>query len=138
MNIRFWKLPIHRDQRGGLCAIEWEDLPFVPRRAYFLFDAKGIRGGHAHRREQEVFVCVQGSLRAQVHDGRRWRRFTLNRPGRALFTASGVWHQFDRFRAGTLLLALSSTPYRGQKGYIMDFGAFLKWRKKALWRKKSS
>lgn len=120
----FWRLPVHKDERGGLCAIEWTDLPFQPKRAYFLFDTRSLRGGHAHSKEKEVFVCLAGSFRARIHDGKRFRTFRMNKPGQALYTANLVWHEFDQFSKNAILLAISSTPYKGTKEYIMDFEKF--------------
>lgn len=122
----FWKLPVHKDYRGGLCAVEWRDLPFKPQRAYFLFQTKALRGGHAHTKEKEVFVCLAGSFRARIHDGKRFRAFRMNKPGQALYTANLVWHEFDQFSKEAVMLAFSSTTYKGQKGYIMKFEEFKK------------
>ena len=132
MPFKFWQLPVHIDERGGLCAAEWKALPFKPKRAYFLFDTKMKRGGHAHRAEKEVFICVSGAFRATVHDGATRRSYIMNTPGQALYTANMIWHEFDRFSSGAVMLALSSTPYKGQKGYIMDFERF-----KQICKKKS-
>lgn len=129
----FWKLPVHKDHRGSLCAIEWHDLPFKPKRVYFIFDTKALRGGHAHVREKEVFVCLAGSFSARIHDGKRFRSFRMNRPGQALYAANFVWHEFDKFSKGAMMLAFSSTKFDGRKGYIMHFEEFL-----TICRKKSS
>lgn len=126
MTHRFWKLEVFEDARGGLCAIERKHLPFTPKRVYFLYNTKGKRGGHAHRNEQEVFVCVQGSFKAKIHDGVRWHSYAMKTPGQALYTDKMVWHEFDDFSPGSVMLAISSTPYNGQKGYIMNFDEFKK------------
>lgn len=133
MDIRYWKIPIHRDPRGSLCPLELGDLPFIPKRIYFLFDTRAPRGGHAHKKEKEVFICIRGSFRARIHDGKRWRTFAMKRPGQALYTTNFVWHEFHQFTPGAIMLALSSTPYEGQKGYIINLEEFLN-----LCRKKSS
>ncbi len=133
MKFKFWKLPVFLDQKGGTCVSEFKDLPFKPRRIYFIFDVKQTRGGHAHKKEQEVFVCVKGSFKAHIHDGQTKRSFVLNKAGQALYTANMVWHEFDHFSADAVMLAISSTAYDGQKGYIMDLDQF-----KELCRKKSS
>lgn len=135
MKYKFWKLPVFIDERGGLCVAEFSSLPFSPKRVYFLFGAKAktLRGGHAHTQEKEVFVCLAGSFRARIHDGKRFRSFRMNRPGHALYTANFVWHEFDNFSKGAMMLAFSSTKFDGRKGYIMHFEEFL-----SLCRKKSS
>ena len=123
---KFWRLPIFSDKRGNLCAVEFSQLPFKPKRAYFLYGNKAQRGGHAHRNEQEVFVCAAGSFRATVHDGKKGKQFMMSKPGSALYTSKMIWHSFDRFSKNAVMIAISSTPYRGQKGYIMDFDIFKK------------
>lgn len=125
MKHKAFLLPVHRDSRGKLCPIEFGDLPFAPKRAYFLFDSKALRGGHAHMREREVFICLHGSFRATVHDGRRHTSYVLKKKGQALYTGSLVWHEFDNFSEDAIMMALSSTRYNGKKGYIMDFEEFL-------------
>lgn len=122
---RFWKLPLFTDHRGALCAVEFSPLPFRPKRMYFIYDVKELRGGHAHEKEKEVFICIKGSFRATIHDGTRRRNFFMNKPGQALYTDALVWHQFDLFSNDAVMLALSSTPYKGTKRYIIDFEKFL-------------
>lgn len=126
LNIKyhFWNLPVFKDKRGNLCAIEWKNLPFTPKRAYFLYETASLRGGHAHKKEKEVFVCVKGNFRARIHDGKRFRNYFFKKPGQALYTANLVWHEFDRFSKEAVMLALSSMPYDGKKGYIMKFEEF--------------
>lgn len=126
MNYCFWKLPVFIDKKGGLGVIEWDALPFKPKRVYFIFEAKGMRGGHAHKKECEVFVCLKGSFKAKIHDGKRFRIFKMDTPGQALYTNHHVWHEFYSFGKNAVMLAISSIPYDGQKGYIMDFDKFLK------------
>ncbi len=122
--IKVFSLPVHTDKRGALAVSEFDDLPFDPKRAYFLYDTKAIRGGHAHVKEEEVFVCVAGNFRARVHDGKKWRSILMNKPGKALYTGAMIWHEFDHFSKNSIMLALSSTSYEGTKDYILDFDQF--------------
>lgn len=126
MKYKFWTLPVFEDKRGGLCSIEWANLPFRPKRVYFIYGASSKRGAHAHKKEKEVFVCVKGSFVAKIHDGKSFHTFKMNRPGRALFTSNLVWHEFHDFSKDAIMLALSGTAYNGRKGYIEDFEKFLK------------
>lgn len=133
MKISFWQLPVMADARGALSVVEESNLPFRFKRVYFLYNTKEKRGGHAHKKEKEVFICIKGSFTARAHDGRRWQTFQMKKPGQALYTDAMVWHEFDNFSPGAIMLALSSTLYKGQKEYIMDFELF-----KKLCAKKSS
>lgn len=126
MKTRVWQFKVFGDKKGKLFAIEWDSLPFKPKRIYVLRDVKGMRGAHAHMKEKEVFVCIGGSFRARIHDGAKWKTIMMNKTGMALFTNSRVWHEFDKFSRSGAMLAISSTPYKGQKEYITDFKEFLK------------
>lgn len=97
-----------------------------------MYDTKALRGGHAHIKEEEVFICVKGSFRATIHDGHKKRSYKMDKPGQALYTANLVWHEFDKFSLGAIMLAISSTKYEGRKGYIMGIDQF-----KDICRKKS-
>lgn len=105
--------------------MEWDYVPFKPKRVYFIYGASSKRGAHAHVKEKEVFVCVSGSFTAKIHDGASWHEFKMNKPGQALFTSNKVWHEFENFSKNAIMLAISSTPYDGRKGYITDFEKFL-------------
>lgn len=124
--IEVFSLPVHSDARGSLAVSEFNELPFTPKRAYFLYDTQALRGGHAHKKEQEVFVCLSGSFRARVHDGKKWRTVQMNKPGKALYTGAMIWHEFDQFSKNSIMLALSSTHYEGTKEYILDLESFKK------------
>lgn len=116
--------PVIRDSRGGLAAIEFKELPFRPKRAYYIFDVKGMRGGHAHSREKELFVCIRGNFRIRLNDGKKFTAWQMKKPGQAIYVPNYIWHEFDRFTPDAIMLALSSTPYEGRKGYIMNFEIF--------------
>jgi len=125
MQSKFWTLPIFTDSRGSLSSVEFLDLPFKPKRIYFIYDVEGMRGGHAHKKEKEVFICLKGSFTGKIHDGKRFTSFKFNKPGQALYTANLVWHEFNDFSCDAVMLAISSTPYKGQKEYIMQLDDFI-------------
>jgi len=133
MKYSTFQLPVFKDERGPLCTIEWSALPFPPKRAYFIYEVKGMRGAHAHKKEKEVFVCMRGNFTARIHDGKSWKIFKMTKPGQALYNAHMVWHEFTKFSKNGIMLAISSTPYRGKNEYVLDFEQF-----KILCKKKSS
>lgn len=125
MNYKFFTLPDFRDVRGVLQVLELKNLPFRPKRLYFINSVKGKRGGHAHSTEKEIFINIRGTFRGRIHDSKRWHSFSMRKPGQCLYTANLIWHEFDHFSSDAIMLALSSIPYEGEKGYIMDFEKFL-------------
>ncbi len=124
-SIETFQFPLTADSRGNLVPIEFMYLPFSPRRVYYLTSTKEKRGGHAHRDEEEIFVCVNGSFEARMHDGKVWHTFKLKGPCDAVYNNKMIWHEFDNFSPDAIMLCLSSTSYNPErKGYIMDFETF--------------
>ena len=61
--IQWTHFPPLGDDRGSLVALEGEKtVPFTIQRVYYLFGTKlGVsRGFHAHKKLQQVAVCVTG------------------------------------------------------------------------------
>ena len=78
-------LKIIKDDDGTLVPIELSDLPFEPRRIFYVSGVpKGEeRGNHAHFETQQILVCLQGSILVKLHDGRDLKEYRLN-PNQAI------------------------------------------------------
>ena len=50
--------------KGNLSTAEFKDLPFFPKRFFVISNvpAGEARGGHAHRNEEQLLLCVQGKI----------------------------------------------------------------------------
>ena len=67
-------IPQRGDARGALSVAELGGaLPFAVRRVYWIHSTKpGVsRGFHAHKQLRQLCVCVAGSVRLSLFDGRR-------------------------------------------------------------------
>lgn len=79
-------LPIPRckDERGSLLPLEWESLPFEPRRIFTVSDmpAGTVRGGRGHQTCTQLLVAVAGQIEVQLaRGGERWAvLLTLDSP----------------------------------------------------------
>lgn len=122
------EFPHFSDSRGETVPFELdENIPFEVKRVYIVTGNKDeVRGGHAHRTEHEVFVCVSGSVKTWVHDGEKGEEIMLDRRNKGIYIPTDCWHEFYEFSADAVLLALSSTHYDGRNDYIEDKEAFLK------------
>ena len=51
-----------KDDRGILTAIEFNKIPFKPKRVFLLhnFDIKKIRGGHYHKKCKQYLFVISG------------------------------------------------------------------------------
>ena len=119
-------LPLHRDSRGGLVAIEGgSDIPFDIRRVYYITDVpKGERRGyHAHAILQQILVCVHGSVKILVDDGHNSDVVLLDQASKGLYIGPMVWREMFDFSEGSVLLVLASEHY-DPSDYEKDYGRF--------------
>jgi dTDP-4-dehydrorhamnose 3,5-epimerase-like enzyme len=125
LKFEFHTLPVFQDDRGSLVPIELKEyINWTPKRVYYLWGNTDTRGGHAHRIENELFVCQKGSVTARLHDGRQWHEKRLDSPKDAVRVDNMIWHEFTDFSEDALLLAVTSTNY-DTDDYIRDFDQFL-------------
>lgn len=101
-------LPTWTDERGVLTAVD--SCPFPVRRAFWVTDMKGERGGHAHKVCQQLLVAVAGTVTVFVTDGDEWARYILTNPMEGLFVPSGTTVNY-RGSPNAALLVLCSESY---------------------------
>ena len=114
MNVRWLEFTANRDERGCLTALEaGRDLPFKVERIFFVHDTiPGVpRGGHAHRRTDQVLVGLGGTITVTVTDGIEEQSFDLCSPDRGLFVGRMLWTDLQSFTDGAILLVLASDIY---------------------------
>ena len=117
----------HGDDRGQLIALEENaDIPFCIKRVYYMYDTKeGVRRGfHAHRKLEQILVCVSGSCKVLLDNGRERKEVFLEKPYEGLYVSSGMWREMYDFSPDAVLLVLASEPY-DESDYIRDYDQFL-------------
>ena len=133
MNTSVDGVTLHRlktveDLRGRLSAGEFDqDIPFVPQRFFLVYDVPGkdIRGEHAHRVCRQFLVCVRGSVKVLVDDGRNAEEIELAGPDRGLYVPPMVWAAQFKYSADAMLLVFASHHYDAAD-YIRDYDEFVK------------
>ena len=118
------------DPRGSLTIVEGElDIPFPIERVYHLHGvpAGGRRGGHAHRRLEQILVAVAGAFDVLLDDGVAQRRIRLDDPRAGLHIPPGIWRELESFTDGAVCVVLASMPY-ADDDYERDYEEFLNWR----------
>jgi dTDP-4-dehydrorhamnose 3,5-epimerase-like enzyme len=114
------------DARGCLSVLEeGSSIPFPVRRVFFTYGIpeSTTRGGHAHRKLEEILVCVGGSLAVHVDDGAGGVTVRLAEPRTALYIPPMVWSELFDFSPGTVYLVLASLRYDAAD-YVHDYGVF--------------
>jgi len=127
MEIRTLKFVEHGDERGSLVAVESiKDIPFDIKRVYYIYGNSGDirRGFHAHKQLQQVLICVSGSCKILMDDGKEKQDVLLESPGVGLVVDKEIWHEMYDFSKDCILLALASDVYN-ESDYIRNYNDFI-------------
>jgi dTDP-4-dehydrorhamnose 3,5-epimerase-like enzyme len=119
-------LPRVNDARGNLTFIEGgTHVDFDIRRVYYLYDVPGgaERGGHAHRKLQQLFIAMSGSFDVVLDDGNLRQRFHLNRSYVGLYVPEMIWREIDNFSSGSVCMVVASEPYE-ESDYYREYSEF--------------
>lgn len=122
----------HGDDRGMLVSLEeFNDIPFKIKRVYYMYDTKESvrRGFHAHKNLEQILVCIHGSCKVLLDNGREKKVVSLEKPYEGLYIANYMWREMYAFSPDAVLLVLASEVY-DEKDYIRDYDAFLEMVKK--------
>lgn len=114
------------DDRGSLVALEAnKTVPFDIKRVYYIFGTKqGVaRGFHAHKALKQVAVCVTGSCRMLLDNGRHKEEVMLDSPTKGLLIEDLVWREMHDFTHDCVLLVLASEHY-DEADYIREYEIF--------------
>ena len=119
----------HGDERGQLVALEeCRDIPFEIKRVYYLYDTgeNVTRGYHAHKNLKQILVCVKGSCKILLDNGKEKETVLLEKPYEGLYVTSNMWREMYDFSPDAVLLVLASEFYN-EDDYIRDYNEFLKY-----------
>lgn len=125
-NVRIFEFPKVSDPRGNLTFIEEAvNVPFAIKRVFYIYDIPGgvTRGGHGHKNNLEVLICITGAMDLILNDGIRERVIHFNRSNTGVLIPPGVWISMQNFTSGTVLLAVNS-EYYDEGDYIRDYSEF--------------
>ena len=128
MEVKVINFEIKGDDRGKLIAIEeLKNIPIEIKRVYYIFDNKNNtkRGFHAHKNLQQVVICVKGSCKFLLDDGKERKEVVLDSPNKGLFIDKMIWREMYDFSEDCVLVILASDYYY-ESDYIRDYNEFLK------------
>ena len=119
----------HGDERGQLIALEeYRDIPFRIKRVYFMYDTlEGIiRGYHAHKTLEQILVCIHGSCKIKLDNGKETKIVPLEKPYEGLYIPPSMWREMFDFSPDAVLLVFASELY-DEGDYIRDYEEFKKY-----------
>ena len=129
MQITKYVFEPHGDDRGQLVAIEeFRNIPFDIKRVYYMYDTvEGVsRGFHAHKKLQQILICVHGSCRIKLDNGSEQEIVLLNKPNEGLYVSNVMWREMYDFSPDAVLMVLASELY-DEEDYIRNYDEFLKY-----------
>jgi len=124
------ELPRIHNRAGNITPIEnLKNIPYGIKRVYYLYDVPGgeSRGGHAHKKLQQLLIAASGAFDITLDDGVNKRTITLNRPYYGLHIVPGIWRELSNFSSGAICLVLASEKYY-EIDYIRNYKEFVSWK----------
>jgi UDP-2-acetamido-3-amino-2,3-dideoxy-glucuronate N-acetyltransferase len=121
-----YPLTYARDLRGSLSALEFDGLPFAPRRMFAVYGVpdESVRGAHAHRTCGQLLVCMSGEARCIADDGKGSRQeFVLSTSRAGVYLPPMVWGMQYGYTRDACLVVLAELPY-DPDDYIRDYEEF--------------
>ena len=126
MIIDLVELTSHKNPRGSLVAIESNNnIPFTIERIYYIYNVpEGKRRGyHAHKDLKQLAICLHGSCKFLLDNGKGKHIYTLDTPTKGLYIKGLIWREMFDFSDDCVLLVLASEPYN-EEDYIRDYEEF--------------
>jgi len=126
--IKIVKIPQLGDERGQLSVVEFgKTLPFLVRRIYWIHDTKpGVsRGFHAHKKLHQLCVCVAGSVRISLFDGKKEESVVLDSSLKGLLLGPSLWREMHDFSPDCVLMVFADAEY-DEADYIRDREQFIR------------
>ena len=117
----------HGDTRGQLVSLEeYNDIPFEIKRVYYMYDTiEGVvRGHHAHKSLEQILVCVHGSCKVLMDNGKEKKVVPLEKPYEGLYIPNNIWREMFDFSPDAVLMVFASQVY-DEADYIRDYNEFL-------------
>lgn len=127
--VEFIKKTTGNFKEGSLVFIESnKHVDFEIKRVYYTYGAKNgiMRGFHAHKKLEQVLICVYGKIEVSCDDGRNKKTFILDDPSKGLYIGNEIWRTIKWLRDDSVLLVLASEYYT-EEDYIRDYNTFLEY-----------
>ncbi len=127
MEIKKYTFQKHGDDRGMLIALEQnKDIPFEIKRVYYMYDTvQGVRRGyHAHKQLEQILICIHGSCKILMDNGKEKETVLLDKPYEGLYISNNIWREMYDFSPDAVLMVLASEYYT-EDDYIRNYEDFL-------------
>lgn len=111
--LKFGRVQLHLDNRGTLGVLDLAEVPFTPRRVFWITGVpSGLpRAGHGHYVCHQFLLCEQGGVEASVHSPQGTVQEFLLDIGTYLYVPPMNWLDLRNFESPSCLAVLASHSY---------------------------
>lgn len=123
-------LPRQSRADGDLVVLEeGKQMPFAAARVFTVRASAGaVRGRHAHKRCNQLLVCVHGVIAVECDDGNTKTNYLLDGSDKGLLIPASIWGTETYRTDGAVLMVLCDRRYE-EDDYLRNYEQFLNWRK---------
>lgn len=106
-------IKINKDIRGILGVIEFSDLPFIPKRTFWISEVpvSETRGHHAHHRCEQFITPIRGSVHYSIIDADGKSQDGSLVVGDGLHLSTYEWIVLQHFSEDSVVMVYCSEPY---------------------------
>ena len=129
LDLRKLKEPIIANS-GTLGILDSPELPFQPKRLYWIHSVPAgfTRGNHAHKKLQQFFWLIKGSVDIELSDGYETKNLSMHENKEILVVSPGYWRKLFNFSPDAIVVVGADAVY-DPHDYIHDWEEFLNWKK---------
>ncbi|MBK8506873.1 MAG: WxcM-like domain-containing protein [Saprospiraceae bacterium] len=111
--IKWIEMPLVCEPRGSLVEIEFDMLPFTPRRVFYISNVPiGMeRGGHSHIHGKQILFCISGRVMVEVVVGANRQEFICEPNGKGLFIDEGIWARQNYLEKDSTIMVVCSHQF---------------------------
>ena len=86
------------------------------------------RGNHAHKKLQQFFWLIKGSVNIELSDGYETKNLSMHENEEILVLSPGYWRKLFNFSPDAIVVVGADAVY-DPHDYIHDWEEFLNWKK---------
>lgn len=121
-------LPRIEDGKDGVLSVAEcsKQIPFDIKRVYYIYDLhdkSAVRGKHAHKHNEQIIFCINGSFTLMLDDGTHTEEVVLDKPNVGVYMGVKLWHTMSAFSSNCILLVFASDLY-DESDYIRKYDEF--------------
>ena len=102
------------EDEGILYPIEFKDLPFEPKRVFYVTDVPKDeeRGLHAHHETEQILICIKGKILVKTFDANKNEHDErIIVPGESVYVGKLIWDSQIYLTGDDIMMSICSTSY---------------------------